>query len=196
MPAAPLEDGVLAVRSVGGAGGGGGVSSSPPLLELGVLMLLPALGHSLLSCSGVQGLSTPELHSLPLSPCPGAAHLPEKCPAFISLLRSCSDGALQEDAVCALHVEAEAELTQRADLSSSDERCMLVLGCSRTSILPPCLVWALYSPGAHSLWLLAAAVASLGGVGWPRAAPLGGVLCGWGAAPPACFPGCAEAAWW
>lgn len=57
----------------------GGGSSSPPLLELGVLMLLPALGHSLLSCSGVQGLSTPELHSLPLSPCPGAAHLPEKC---------------------------------------------------------------------------------------------------------------------
>lgn len=28
---------------------------------------------------------------------------------------------------------------------------------------------------AHSLWLLAEAVASLGGAGWPKAAPLGGV---------------------
>lgn len=55
-----------------------GISSSLSLLDLGVLVLLPALGHSLPSCNGVQGLSTPELLSLPLSSCPDAALLPEE----------------------------------------------------------------------------------------------------------------------
>lgn len=112
-----------------------GVSSSPSLLELGVLVLLPALGHFLLSCNGVQGLSTPELLSL-LPPHVLMQIFSQRkatSSVFVSLLKSCSDGALLEDAVCP-PCRAEAELTQQMDLSSSGECCMLVLGCSRTSI--------------------------------------------------------------